>query len=169
VRDALGDLAVTIVELGRKPTPLPVESRISTFADWYEYGEAFFHQTIDAGLTVARAGRAPTAEELAPLAALFDERLPVTRLFDQCVVAFDYVGYEIGYFYGGAPWLQLCRWRSAGAFIDQFAELSGHEFRLDLSDVDAGLNQWGHELFESLDFPDDMPTSHWWWFHDRSP
>lgn len=161
VKDALGDLAVSIVELRKKPTPPWVRSRMTTFANWYAYGAPFFHQVIDVGLTVVRSGRAPTSEELAPLTAAFLEARHVVDLMEQSYVAFEYIGYDEGYFYGGAPWLKLCEWRSAARFLSDFG------LTMELEETDDGLERWGHELFEQLAVPPDMPRSHWWWFSER--
>lgn len=32
---------------------------------------------------------------------------------------------------------------------------------------DQSRLRWGHELFEQLTIPPDMPQTHWWWFRDR--
>lgn len=157
MRDALGDLAVSIVELRSKPTPAYTQSRMATFANWFRYGEPFFHQVIDAGLTVVN----PTKEELAPLTAAFAEAGHVVELMEHSSVAFDYIGYEYGYLYGGAQWFPLCQWRSAAKFLVDFG------LSMDLSGTDEGLAHWGHELFEQLEVPQGMPATHWWWFRDR--
>lgn len=163
MRDELGDLAVTLRQLRDVPTPPHDQSRLATFAAWYAYGERLFHQTIATGLVVERAGRAPTVEELAPLVLALDDA-PAEALFGQCSVAFEYIGYEIGYFYGGAPWDRLCQWRSAGLFLETLGQRP-----IDMSVTDEGLAQWGHELYEPLEVPSGMPPRHWWWFSATPP
>lgn len=162
--ELVGDLAVLYVELAAAPRPyLSWGDRPNThtrFRAWCDFGDRLFRIAVQAGTAVAHAPEPPRAA-LAVLAdAVRDDN---AALLDELQEALDdgfsYAGYELGYFYGGQSWSDLCWFRSALTFL---AELSGA--RLLDTDIEDNMRRYGIELYEELDIPPGMPRSHWWWF-----
>jgi hypothetical protein len=154
VREALGDLAVSLAQLSARPARPYVRSAQARFKEAFAEDEPVLFQAMECLALVEIAGP-PAPADVAPVAAALAADPDV---LGGVGAAFEYIGSDDGWFYGGAPWASLCLYRSAHVFLCELVPGA-----IDLEWTEA-MDHWAYELYTPVTPPSGMPARHGWWF-----
>jgi hypothetical protein len=134
--------------------------------------ELFFDGTFDLGVTLHQAPDAVPADELteyrermAEIVDRFHHRVEmyVNRTVRKFLPAFE-----------ANEWRDLCRRRSALAFLQELSEGTSYGLRaltIDLGELDELILDVGERegYLDPDKVPEGVPGDHWWWWYPNSP